>query len=86
MSKKLFIGNLSWSIDDAKMEEIFSAYGVVTESFVMKDRDSGRSRGFGFVTFESEEAADKAIAELDGTEVDGRNIVVNEAKEKKERY
>lgn len=86
MSNKLFIGNLPWSIDTAGLEEIFAAYGTVTDAFVMTDRESGRSRGFGFVTFETEEEANAAIEAMDGKEVDGREIVVNVAKAKKERY
>lgn len=84
MSTKLFIGNLSWAIDSRQLEEMFSSFGVVTDSFVMTDRETGRSRGFGFVTFESSEDAEAAIKELDGKDVDGRAIVVNVAKPKRE--
>lgn len=82
MSNKLFVGNLSWGIDTAKLEEIFAPFGTVTDAIVLTDRETGRSRGFGFVTFESAEEAEKAIAELNETEVEGRNIVVNVAKER----
>lgn len=82
MSKKLFVGNLSWGIDNAQLEELFSSIGPIEDAFILKDRETKRSRGFGFVTFESDEDAERAIAELDGKEVDGRNIVVNVAKER----
>jgi len=84
MSNKLFIGNLSWAIDSQQLEEIFSAIGEVTDAFVLTDRETGRSRGFGFVTFANEEDAQRAIDEMNEKEVDGRAIVVNVAKAKRE--
>ena len=82
MSKKLFVGSLSWDTNDAGLHEAFSQFGEVTEAKVITDRDSGRSRGFGFVTFEDDEAADKAVAALNGTELDGRTIKVDVAQDR----
>jgi RNA recognition motif-containing protein len=82
MSKKLFVGSLSWNINDQGLREAFEPFGEINEAVVITDRDSGRSRGFGFVTFEDDEAADKAISALDGTELDGRPIKVNVARER----
>ena len=80
MSKKLFVGNLSWNLGQEELQEIFAEFGEVEEAVIINDRETGRSRGFAFVTFANDEDAAKAIAELDGKEVDGRDIVVNEAK------
>ena len=80
MAKKLFIGSLPWGVDDAKLQEIFSQAGTVTSAQVVKDRDTGRSRGFGFVEMSSDEEADNAIKNLNGADVEGRKIVVNEAR------
>lgn len=85
MSNKLFVGGLSWDTNDQSLNEAFARLGTVTEAKVITDRDTGRSRGFGFVTFESSDSAAKAIAELDGTELDGRTIRVNEAENKPRR-
>jgi RNA recognition motif-containing protein len=82
MPKKLFVGSLSWNINDQGLREAFDPFGEISEAVVITDRDTGRSRGFGFVTFEDEEAADKAISALDGTELDGRPIKVNVARER----
>jgi cold-inducible RNA-binding protein len=82
MSKKLFVGSLSWNTDDHGLREAFVPFGEITEAKVITDRDSGRSRGFGFVTFEDDEAADKAISSLNGTELDGRTIRVDVAQER----
>ncbi len=82
MSKKLFVGSLSWNTNDEGLRQAFVQYGEVTEAKVIADRDTGRSRGFGFVTFEDEDAADKAIAALNGTELDGRTIKVNVAQDR----
>ena len=81
MSKKLFVGGLSWNTDDAGLREAFEQFGTVTDSKVILDRESGRSRGFGFVTFEDEEQAKGARAEMDGQTLDGRTIRVDEAQE-----
>ena len=82
MSKKLFVGSLSWGTNDEALRDAFSAHGQVSEAVVISDRDTGRSRGFGFVTFEDDEAADKAIAALNGAELDGRTIRVDVAQAK----
>jgi RNA recognition motif-containing protein len=82
MSKKLFVGSLSWDTNDESLRNAFSDHGEITEAIVISDRDSGRSRGFGFVTFEDDEAADKAVAALNGTQLDGRTIRVDVAQAK----
>ncbi len=87
MSKKLFIGNIEWAVTNEQLEELFGQFGEVEEAVIVKDKFSGRSKGFGFVTFTDEAAADKAIADLDGHNLNDRNIVVNEAKPPREdRY
>jgi RNA recognition motif-containing protein len=85
MSKKLFVGSLSWNTDDASLRAAFEKFGVVEDAVVINDRETGRSRGFGFVTFAEGEAADEAIRSLNGTELDGRSINVNEARERAPR-
>jgi len=82
VSKKLFVGSLSWNTDDHGLREAFAPHGEITEATVITDRDSGRSRGFGFVTFADGEAADKALAALNQTELDGRTIKVDVAEER----
>jgi cold-inducible RNA-binding protein len=82
MSKKLFVGSLSWDTNDESLRNAFSDHGEITEAIVISDRDSGRSRGFGFVTFADDEAADKAVAALNGTQLDGRTIRVDVAQAK----
>ena len=84
MSTKLYVGNLPFNADDSALRHNFSEYGDVTSAKVMMDRDTGRSKGFGFVEMETEEAAGKAITEFNGGELRGKAIVVSEAKEKKE--
>jgi cold-inducible RNA-binding protein len=85
MSKKLFVGGLSWGTTDDGLHGAFSQFGEIIEAKVITDRETGRSRGFGFVTFAADEGATKAIAEMDGTELDGRTIKVNEAEDKPAR-
>jgi len=85
MSKKIFVGDLSWDTTDQGLHQAFTKFGEIAEAKVITDRDTGRSRGFGFVTFDDDSAADKAIAEMDGKELDGRSIRVNEAQEKNSR-
>lgn len=85
MSKKLFVGNISWGVSDDQLREAFAAFGDVEDSIILKDRATGRSRGFGFVTFTDEAAADEAIAAMHEKEMDGRALVVNEAKPPKPR-
>jgi len=77
---KLYVGNLPYSVDDAKLKELFESFGEVEEAKVIQDGHSGRSKGFGFVTINDDGAAKKAISEMNEKEVDGRQIKVNEAK------
>jgi RNA recognition motif-containing protein len=79
MSKKLFVGSLSWDTNDESLYRAFSPHGDISEAVVITDRDTGRSRGFGFVTFNEDEAADKALEALNGSELDGRTIRVDVA-------
>ena len=81
--KKLFVGGLSWGTDDQGLREAFESFGEVTDAKVITDRETGRSRGFGFVTFANPEDGDRAIEEMDGQPLDGRNIRVNEAQERR---
>ncbi|QRV78621.1 RNA recognition motif protein [Ceratobasidium sp. AG-Ba] len=74
---KVYIGNLSWNTNDDKLHNAFSEYGQVIDSIVMKDRETGRSRGFGFVTFSTDEEAQAAIGGLNEQDLDGRRIRVN---------
>ena len=85
MSQKLFVGGLSWDTDDTSLRTAFEAFGHVEEAKVVADRETGRSRGFGFVTFSDPEATKTAMAEMDGRELDGRNVRVNEANERPRR-
>jgi len=80
MSKKLYVGNLDFGIDDAKLKEVFSEFGEIEEAVVIRDKFSKRSKGFGFVTFTNDEDADKAISETNEKEVEGRKLRVNEAR------
>ncbi len=80
MSTKLFVGSLPWSVNDQTLKETFEAHGNVVSAKVVTDRNTGRSRGFGFVEMESAEDAQKAMSALNDSEIGGRNIVVNEAK------
>jgi len=82
MSSKLFVGGLSWDTNDSSLADAFQAFGSVVEAKVISDRDTGRSRGFGFVTYDAPADAQKAIAEMDGATLDGRTIRVNEAEDK----
>eukprot|EP00249_Psilotum_nudum_P011837 c23413_g1_i1 orf=248-1171(+) len=79
---KVFVGNLAWGVDDATLEQVFSEHGKVLEARVVYDRDTGRSRGFGFVTFSSEEEVKHAISSLDGADIEGRSLRVNLAADK----
>ncbi len=82
MSNKLFIGSLSWNTDDDGLRNAFEQFGEVTDAKVILERDTGRSRGFGFVTFASAEAAQDAVNGMNGKELDGRTIAVDVAKER----
>src|SRR3954467_2201569 len=77
---KLYVGNLSFNTSNQDLNELFGAIGPVESSNIIEDRETGRSRGFGFVEMSSQSAGEKAIAELNGKEVDGRALKVNEAK------
>jgi len=83
-TNKLFIGGLSWNLDWQEVKDVFKEYGEVTFVKVIKDRETGRSKGFGFVEFENKEDAISAKEAMDGAELDGRNIKVDYAEEKKE--
>lgn len=85
MQNKLYVGGLSWDTNSSSLQKAFEAYGEVQEAKVITDPDSGRSRGFGFVTFSRPEHAQDALS-LDDTELDGRNIKVSVAREKKARW
>lgn len=85
MSKKLYVGNLPFTTTDADLDELFGQYGVVASANVISDRETGRSRGFGFVEFETSEDAQAAQAALDGQDFGGRNLRVNEAQERERR-
>lgn len=85
MENKIYVGNLSYSLSDEKLEEIFAQYGKVESVKIITDRDSGRSKGFGFVEMSSAEEADSAIEELNGTELEGREMKVSKAKPQKPR-
>ena len=85
MGRKLFVGNLSFSVGETELKQLFEQKGGVESVTVMRDLDTGRSRGFGFVEMSTEEAAQKAITELNAFAVEGRNLTVNEARPKQER-
>ncbi len=85
MAKKLFVGNLDWGMTNEELQALFAEYGEVEEAVIIMDRMTGRSRGFGFVTFVNDDDADKAIEGLNETDVKGRNIAVNEAKPRDDR-
>ena len=85
MGRKLFVGNLSFSMGESELKQLFEQKGEVDSLTVMRDLDSGRSRGFAFVEMKTDEEAQKAITELNGFAVEGRNLTVNEARPKEER-
>lgn len=85
MSNKLYVGNLSFRVTSEDLQEYFGAAGTVESANVVFDRETGRSRGFGFVEMADEDSANNAIAQFNGTEYDGRNIVVNEARPREDR-
>ncbi|HLD96455.1 MAG TPA: RNA-binding protein [Patescibacteria group bacterium] len=85
MAKRLFVGGLPYSVDNSKLEQMFSEVGIVSSATVITDRETGQSKGFGFVEFEKDADADEAIKKLNDTEVDGRKIVVNVARPREER-
>lgn len=79
-NKKLFVGSLPWSVDDNKLKEIFSQAGTVVSAQVVTDKETGRSKGFGFVEMSTEEEAQNAVNNLNGSEVEGRKIFVSIAR------
>ncbi len=79
MSKKLYVGNLPFSVNSEKLKELFASYGHIEEAQVISFKDTGKSKGFGFVTIQSDVEADKAIQEMNDKEIEGRKIKVNEA-------
>lgn len=85
MSKKLYVGNLSYEVTNADLEQLFAPFGAVQSAQVIQDRDTGRSKGFGFVEMSDTDAARAAIQALNDTEQDGRRLSVNEAKPREER-
>jgi RNA recognition motif-containing protein len=85
MSNKLFVGNISFNTTENDLQDAFAAHGTVLEANLMMDRVSGRPRGFGFVTMSTPEEAQKAITALNGKDMDGRSLTVNEAKPREER-
>jgi RNA recognition motif-containing protein len=84
MNSKLYVGNLSFNTSETDLRSAFEQFGTVVDLHVAIDRETGRPRGFAFVTFETEEASKQAIAKLNGTELDGRALTVNEARPKGE--
>jgi cold-inducible RNA-binding protein len=85
VAKKLYVGNLSYNVDNTQLEEMFTKYGAVKSAEVIQDRDTGRSKGFGFVEMGDDNAALEAIEGLNGREQDGRSLTVNEARPKEAR-
>src|SRR5882757_7979982 len=85
MSTKLFVGNLSFNTTENSLQDAFAAHGTVTETNLMMDRETGRPRGFGFITMGSADEAQKAIEAMNGRDMDGRALTVNVAKPREER-
>jgi len=85
MGNKLYVGNLSYSVDSSALEQLFAAHGTVQSAQIITDRDTGRSKGFGFVEMGSDAEAQAAISALNGQEHDGRALTVNEAKPREDR-
>jgi RNA recognition motif-containing protein len=82
MQNKLFVGSLPWGVDDQQLNDLFAQYGEIASARVVTDRDTGRSRGFGFVEFADDASAQAAIDAMDGADVEGRNITVSVARPK----
>jgi RNA recognition motif-containing protein len=85
MATKLFVGSLSYSVNDDQLQQAFQAVGTVVSAKVIMDRETGRSKGFGFVEMGSEEEAQKAVATMNGKEIEGRAVVVSEARPQENR-
>ncbi|HET6884156.1 MAG TPA: RNA-binding protein [Pirellulales bacterium] len=82
---KMYVGNLAWSVTNSDLEGLFGTYGPVRAAEVIMDRETGRSRGFGFVEMEGQDAAQQAMQALNGSQFQGRNLTVNEARERTPR-
>ena len=82
MSKRLFVGGLDWGTTDQSLRQAFERFGTISDAKVITDRETGRSRGFGFVTFDDDSQAETAASDMDGKQLDGRTIRVNEAQER----
>ena len=85
MSVQIYAGNLSYKMTDDSLQQVFTEFGEVVSAKIIKDRDSGRSKGFGFVEMANEDEAQAAIEKLNGAEIEGRNIKVNKAKPRTDR-
>jgi len=85
MGKKLYVGNLSYSVDSSELEQLFGQHGQVVSAQIINDRDTGRSKGFGFVEMANDQEAEAAIAALNGQQHNGRALTVNEARPREER-
>jgi RNA recognition motif-containing protein len=85
MGKKLYVGNLNYEVTNSSLEEMFAAHGAVRSAQVVMDRETGRSKGFGFVEMSDDQAAANAMLALNEKEMDGRRLVVNEARPREER-
>ena len=85
MAKKLFVGNLDWATTEDELQALFAEFGDIEDHVIIKDKFSGRSKGFGFVTFTNDADGDAAVAKLHETEFKGRKLVVNEARPREER-
>jgi RNA recognition motif-containing protein len=85
MGKRLYVGNLDYGVSDSDLEKMFAAYGTVESAQVVMDRDTGRSKGFGFVEMKTDQEAQEAIAGLNGQLSGGRNLTVNEARPREDR-
>ena len=85
MGKRLYVGNLTYDVTDSALEQMFAAHGTVESAQVIIDRDTGRSKGFGFVEMKTEQEARAAVAALNGAQSGGRSLIVNEAKPREDR-
>jgi len=81
----IYVGNLSYETTEDDLRDLFEEFGTIVEVSIIKDRETGRSKGFGFVEMEESDGAEKAIKELDGNDLSGRNVTVNEARPRKDR-
>ncbi len=82
---EIYVGNLPWSISDQELSDAFSAYGSVEKASIISDRNSGRSKGFGFVTMNNDDEANQAIEAMNGSDLGGRTLKVNEARPREDR-